>query len=154
MWWICRHSFLRWFCWLSLASHAALLSVGRAEIRLTFRAKNCWATFDECGWISSRQRCPGSSFKKPVHFSLLLKLNLTTAEPCMGSRVVRIGSLCFLTSGHRRHRGHPVSQRSQQKPTINCPVSLRWLAAAGEVSGKNLLSSKNRRFVYVCAYKM
>ena len=51
----------------------------------------------------------------------------------------------------------PVSQRwaqrSQQKPTINCPVSPRWLCCRQRTQQKKSLpSSKNRRFVYVCAY--
>ena len=51
----------------------------------------------------------------------------------------------------------PVSQRwaqrSQQKLTISCPVSPCWLCCHQRTQRKkSLLSSKNRRFVYVCAY--
>ena len=59
-----------------------------------------------------------------------------------------------LTSG-----GRPVSQRwaqrSQRWPIINCPVTQRWLRCHQRSQRKKSpLSSKNRRFVCACAYKM
>ena len=49
-----------------------------------------------------------------------------------------------------------IAQRSQPTPTFNCSVSSRWLCCCRQRSQrkKSLLSSKNRCFVYVCAYEM
>ena len=89
---------------------------------------------------------------------------LTTMSTCTPSDNGSLSSSLWSAAGlmlvslfAQEPRWRPFSQwwaqRNQQKPTINCPVSPRWLCWRQQSQRKkSVLSSKNGRFVYVCAY--